>query len=180
MNGDKNIFLAAKLGLVAVVMFGFGYALVPLYDVFCELTGLNGKTGEISVSEAGELTVDTGRLITVEFDTNVNSALPWEFVAERRAVQVHPGALSEMVFTARNTAASPYNGRAVPSVVPHQASLYFNKTECFCFSEQALAPGESKQMSVRFVVDPKIPASINMLTLSYTFLPAVDRLSPET
>jgi len=174
MSQDKNIVTAAKLGLVSVAMFGFGYALVPLYDVFCDMTGLNGKTGEISVAQAGEITVDTSRLVTVEFDTNVNSRLAWEFKAEKRKIQVHPGQVAEAVFIATNMTENQVIGRAVPSVAPSKASLYFNKTECFCFSQQALGPGESKHMTVRFVVDPELPESINMMTLSYTFFPSVD------
>jgi cytochrome c oxidase assembly protein subunit 11 len=177
MNGDKNKSLAIKLGLVSLVMFGFGYALVPLYDVFCELTGLNGKTGRISAAQADAITVDTDRLITVEFDTNVNSALPWEFRPEQRKMQVHPGQVTEAVFIATNLARSRNSGRAVPSVAPYHASIYFNKTECFCFSEQPLDPGETRRMSVRFVVDPAVPVAVNLMTLSYTFFPLMDTVS---
>lgn len=172
MSADKNRSTVRKLVVVAVAMFGFGYLLVPLYDVFCELTGLNGKTGEISVSDADRLTIDTNRLITVEFDTNVNSELPWQFGAEKRTMKVHPGEVYEAIFHATNLSDRQIAGRAVPSVSPSRASLYFNKTECFCFSQQVLGPGETKQMPVRFVIDPALPDSVHMLTLSYTFFQA--------
>lgn len=161
-------------------MFGFGYALVPLYDVFCELTGLNGKTGEISVSEAGRMTVDTTRLVTVEFDTNVNSQLEWEFRSDLKRMQVHPGQVNEAIFHVRNLADHQIAGRAVPSVAPTKASLYFNKTECFCFSQQVLGPGESRAMPVRFVVDPGMPDSVEVLTLSYTFFVSAEQAVTRT
>ena len=172
MNADRNRSTVIKLFMVSIAMFGFGYALVPLYDVFCDLTGLNGKTGEISVADANRLTVDTSRLITVEFDTNVSSKLPWEFRAEKRTMQVHPGEVYTTTFFATNLAGHPITGQAVPSVAPAKASLYFNKTECFCFTQQVLASGESKQMPVRFVIDPALPESVEILTLSYTFFAA--------
>ena len=175
MNVDKNRSTVLKLVVVSVAMFGFGYALVPLYDVFCELTGLNGKTGEISASDAGRLTADTNSLITVEFDTNVNSQLPWEFSAEKRTMKVHPGEVYEAIFHAKNLTDHEIIGRAIPSVAPAKASLYFNKTECFCFSQQVLGPGETKQMPVRFVIDPAMPDSVRMLTLSYTFFRAPEQ-----
>ena len=163
---------ALKLCFVAVAMFGFGYALVPLYDVLCDITGLNGKTGEISQSEAETNRVDVDRLVTVEFDTNVNSALPWKFKAVDKKLVVHPGKVTEAVFIAVNTSASEVTGQAVPSVAPAQASLYFNKTECFCFSRQTLAAHEQKKMVVRFVVETDLPKKISTLTLSYTFFVA--------
>ncbi len=174
INNCENRITAAKLALVAVCMFGFGYALVPLYDVFCEITGLNGKTGEISMADAGQLGVATDRLVTVEFDSNVNSGLPWEFYPEKRKMQVHPGEIMEVTYFARNLTDRTSAGQAVPSVAPAKGSVHFNKTECFCFSLQVLEPGERKSMPVRFVVDPRLPDSIGVLTLSYTFFPARD------
>ena len=172
MKTEKNRSTLLALIGVSVAMFGFGYALVPLYDVFCDLTGLNGKTGEISVSDADRLTVDSNRLVTVEFDTNVNSKLPWKFATAQRSLQVHPGEVYQAVFIATNLSSETVVGRAVPSVAPAKASIYFNKTECFCFSEQVLLAGESKQMPVRFVIDPELPASVKTVTLSYTFFRA--------
>ena len=163
---------ASKLAIFSLAMFGFGYALVPLYDVFCEVTGLNGKTGEITAKVAEAIVVDTDREVTVKFDTNVNSALPWRFKPVDKQIQVHPGALTEATFIAVNNSSRAVVGRAVPSVSPVPASLYFNKTECFCFTQQTLAPREEKLMVVRFVVDPKLPERISTLTLSYTFFNA--------
>jgi cytochrome c oxidase assembly protein subunit 11 len=161
-----------KLTILAVAMFGFGYALVPLYEVFCEITGLNGKTGTIANTEAVQLEVDKSRLVTVEFDTNVNNELPWSFHVQAHKMKVHPGALNDVVFIIENNSDQPVVAQAVPSVAPAQASLFFNKTECFCFTQQMLAPRERKEMKVRFVVDPGLPKKISTLTLSYTYFMA--------
>jgi cytochrome c oxidase assembly protein subunit 11 len=174
MTLDRNSTLALKLGATAVAMFGFGYALVPLYDVFCEITGLNGKTGVVSEAQAAG-TVDTERLVTVEFDSNVNPALPWKFGPMQKKVQVHPGEIKEVLYFAENTSDHAVVGQAVPSVAPSPASLYFNKTECFCFTQQTLAPGERRVMPVRFIVDPQMPGKYTTLTLSYTFFAAPDQ-----
>lgn len=149
-------------------MFGFGYALVPLYDVFCDITGINGKTGTLSKEEADKMLVDENRLVTVLMDTNVRE-MPWEFSSVEQKVSVHPGELSEATFVVKNLSGREIVGRAIPSVAPTQASIYFNKTECFCFTEQTLAAGETLKMKVRFIVDSKIPAHLSALTLSYTF-----------
>jgi len=160
---------ATKLFLVAFAMFGFGYALVPLYNVFCELTGFGGKTGVIAEDRVRDLAIDPQRLVTVEFDTNVNGSLPWEFRAGVSRMQVHPGELADAVFVVENMSDRPVVGQAIPSVAPAQASLYFNKTECFCFTHQTLGPRERREMPVRFVVDSGLPKRISTLTLSYTF-----------
>ncbi len=163
--------------LASVVVFGFGYALVPLYQVFCEVTGINGKTGTVSETEARQAGTDASRWVTVEFDTNLQQGMPWAFHADTRRIRVHPGEIQEAVFIAENRASRTVAGQAVPSVAPRQASLYFNKTECFCFSRQELAPGERREMRVRFVVDRKLPEKISTLTLSYTFF-VLPELSP--
>lgn len=160
---------AKQLAVFAVAMFGFGYALVPLYDVFCEVVGINGKTGAISQAEAEAAFVDRDRKVTVQFDTNVNADFPWEFTAMTLKTEVHPGEIGEVMFIAENKSDRTIIARAVPSVAPTTASLYFNKTECFCFTEQTLAPGESIEMPVRFIVDSDLPEKIKMMTLSYTF-----------
>jgi cytochrome c oxidase assembly protein subunit 11 len=165
---------AKKLALFAIAMFGFGYAMVPLYSVFCDITGINGKTGEISQAEAKKGVVDEERLVTVEFDTNVNPALPWKFEAKEYKMTVHPGQIAEAIFIAENQSDKSVVGQAVPSVAPSTASLYFNKTECFCFTKQALEPGERKEMVVRFVVDAGLPGKYSTMTLSYTFFKAPD------
>ena len=163
-----------KLGLFAIAMFGFGYVMVPIYDVLCDITGLNGKTGEISQSEAETKRVDVDRLVTVEFDTNVNPALPWKFKAVEYKMKVHPGEIAEAVFIVENESDRSVIGQAVPSVAPAQASLFFNKTECFCFTKQILEPGERKEIIVRFVVDTELPKKISTMTLSYTFFRVPD------
>ena len=167
-----NTRLAAKLALVTAVMFGFGYALVPLYNVFCEITGLNGKTGRVSAEVAAATEVDRTRTVTVEFVTNTSGSLPWDFRPKVTKVTVHPGAPTDVMFEAHNRAQFAIVGHAVPSVAPNAAARYFNKTECFCFTEQVLAPGESRDMPVRFVVDPRLPEHVRVLTLAYTFFEA--------
>lgn len=172
MMAKDPIPTAKKLALVAVAMFGFGYAMVPLYDVFCDITGLNGKTGEISQSKADTGVVDFDRLVKVQFDTNVHAELSWNFKPLEYEMKVHPGKITEAIFVAENLTDKPIVGRAVPSVAPTKASLFFNKTECFCFTEQVLQPGERKEMPVRFVVDSDLPQKIKTMTLSYTFFEA--------
>ncbi|MCZ6804010.1 MAG: cytochrome c oxidase assembly protein [Proteobacteria bacterium] len=171
---QDTIRTAKKLGLIAIAMFGFGYVMVPIYDVLCDITGLNGKTGEISQSEAKAGVIDRDRLVTVEFDTNVNPALPWKFKAVKYMMQVRPGEVTEAVFIVENESDKSVIGQAVPSVAPELASLYFNKTECFCFTKQLLGPGERKEMIVRFVVGSELPEKIKIMTLSYTFFLAPD------
>ena len=165
---------AKKLGLVAIAMFGFGYLMVPIYNVLCDITGFTGKTGQISQSQARVAEVDQNRLVTVQFDTNVNPALPWEFRATQFKQTVRPGEIAETKFIVVNKSSKPVVGQAIPSVAPEQASLFFNKTECFCFINQVLAPGEKKEMVVRFVVDAELPEKISTMTLSYTFFKALN------
>ncbi len=162
----KTIFVT--LG-VAVLMFGFAFALVPLYNVFCEITGINGKTGRISVTEVSAQKIDPSRAVTVQFDGTVNSALPWEFRPRVLQMQVTPGKLYTTEFFARNLSDKAIVGQAVPSVAPGEASLYFSKTECFCFTEQILKPGQEVWMPVTFRVSPDLPGDVHVMTLSYTF-----------
>ena len=172
MSGIKtkraNRRAAGRLGIVVLAMFGFGFALVPLYNVFCELTGLNGKTGVVEASALNDA-VDETRLVTVEFTGSVNSRLPWEFAPVDYKMQVHPGKVYEAAFVARNLGAMAKVGQAVPSVSPSEASRYFDKTECFCFTEQRFEAGETRELPLRFVVDTDLPAEITTVTLSYTF-----------
>ena len=160
--------LAILLGLTAG-MFAFGYALVPMYNVICEVTGLNGKTGRLSEQAAAAVGVDRNRTVTVEFITTVNENMPWEFHGEVKKMTVHPGEISQASFYAKNNADHAIVGQAIPSVSPGTAAKYFNKTECFCFSQQTLQAGEAKDMPVRFIVDPRLPDDIHTITLSYTF-----------
>jgi len=168
-QSQANTRVVKRLGLVVVAMFGFGFALVPLYNVFCAVTGLNGKTGRIALEEALTRTVDENRWVTVEFVSSVNSDLPWEFHPMVRKVRVHPGEVTAVTYSARNKAATSITGQAIPSLAPGVASKYFNKTECFCFTQQTLEAGEYKEMPLRFVVDPDLPEDVNSVALSYTF-----------
>ncbi len=171
---QANRRVVKRLGISAVLMFGFGFALVPLYDVFCDITGINGKTGRIEQEAALSQEVDEERLVTVEFLATVNSKLPWEFKPMIRRIKVHPGEVTEVNYFARNKTDRLVAGQAIPSLAPGLAAKYFNKTECFCFSRQTLQPGESKEMPLRFVVDPQLPEEIRTVSLSYTFFPAGD------
>jgi len=166
---QKNGRSFLRVGLVAVAMFGFGYLLVPLYDVFCEITGLNGKTGRLDeAAVVARYQPDLSRSVTVQFVANNNLGMPWEFGPVIASMQVHPGKIYTTSFKARNPTSRDMIGQAVPSVAPGKASRYFNKTECFCFSQQPLAAGESKDMPVRFIVDPNLPKDVGTLTLAYT------------
>jgi cytochrome c oxidase assembly protein subunit 11 len=168
---ERNALGIAKTAaMVVAASFLFGFAMVPLYRIACEhVLGIKLDPDGISAQQAASMQVDESRTVAVEFVANVNSKLPWDFQPEVTRVVVHPGALTEVWFDATNHSAEPIVGNAVPSVAPAEASLYFNKTECFCFTEQLLDAGESRRMPVRFVVDPQLPKSVNTLTLSYTF-----------
>ena len=169
---QANRQVVKRLGISAVLMFGFGFAMVPLYDVFCDITGINGKTGRIEQEAALSQEVDEARLVTVEFLATVNSELPWEFKPMIRKIKVHPGEVTEVNYFARNKTDRVVAGQAIPSLAPGLAAKYFNKTECFCFTRQTLQPGESKEMPLRFVIDPQLPEEIRTVSLSYTFFPA--------
>jgi cytochrome c oxidase assembly protein subunit 11 len=169
--------LTLKLLAVVVLMFGFAYALVPLYNAFCDITGLNGKTGRIDETLAVGV-VDKDRWVTVEFLTNVNSDLPWKFWSARQKMRVHPGEVNQALFYSRNLTQHSIVGQAVPSVAPGEAAKYFNKTECFCFTQQQVAAGETKEMPVRFIVDANLPRDVNTISLAYTFFPVpTDKLA---
>ncbi|BCB27495.1 cytochrome c oxidase assembly protein [Sulfurimicrobium lacus] len=165
-----NRRLAMKLAAAALAMFGFGFALVPLYNVFCVATGLNGKTAS-TVQPAETVFVHDPRWITVAFNADVMPDLPWRFEARRSAMKVHPGELSIAWFRVKNLSDKPMVGRAVPSVSPPLAATHFKKIECFCFSKQELKPGEERDMPVTFVVKRDLPADVQSLTLSYAFFP---------
>ena len=171
-RSKANRRIVTRLAVVVLAMFGFGFALVPLYDVFCQVTGLNGKTGRIELEQALSEKVDAERTVTVEFLATVNSELPWEFRPTVKKVKVHPGAVTEVKYYARNLTGNSVTGQAVPSLAPGLAARYFNKTECFCFTQQTLGPREGRDMPLRFVVDPDLPAEVKTLSLSYTFYQA--------
>ena len=155
--------------IVVLFMGGFGYALVPLYDVFCDITGLNGKTGVATEQTLNHQVVDENHRVTVQFDGTVNSSLPWSFKPVKFSMEVIPGKMYTAEYIAKNLATIDVTGQAVPSVAPNEASIYFDKTECFCFTQQLLKPGEEKNMPVTFIVRSDIPKDIDVLTLSYTF-----------
>jgi len=167
-----NRRIVRRLLIAAVAMFGFGFALVPLYDVFCDITGLNGKTGRIAAEAALSKQVDMDRTVMVEFLSSVNDDLDWDFKPVIRRVRVHPGEVTEVQYMARNRIGETVTGQAVPSLAPGLAAKYFNKTECFCFTRQTLGPNEEKLMPLRFVVDPELPEDVGTVSLSYTFFHA--------
>jgi cytochrome c oxidase assembly protein subunit 11 len=169
-----NHRLPWQLAFGALLMFGFGYAMVPIYEVVCRLTGFNGTTDRIDASAPRVQPVDSQRLVTVEFLAATAGDLAWEFRPDVARIQVHPGQVVLATYRARNISNRTIVGQAVPSVTPNAAAPYFHKIECFCFTRQPLAPGESKSMPVQFVVDANLPRELATLTLSYTFfnLPA--------
>ena len=155
---------------LAIGMFGFAFALVPLYDVFCEITGINGKTSAqaalLDDIEARSVPVD--REVTIEFIARVSRGMPWEFRPVEREMVVRPGELNTTTFYVRNPLQEAVTGQAVPSVSPGQAALYLKKIECFCFEQQELPGGGEMEMGISFFVDAGLPADITELTLSYT------------
>ena len=167
----SNKKLLVLLTCVTVGMFGFGFAMVPLYSVFCEALGIklgSGGSGKIT-QDIAAYESDEERWITIQFDTSVDAALPWEFRASEDFMKVRVGELTETTFFAANLAEQAVTGHAVPSIAPAEASIYMAKTECFCFNRQLLASGEAQDMPVRFIIDPEIPDKIKVLTLSYRF-----------
>ena len=158
-----------KLVMIPVFMFGFGFALVPLYDVFCEVTGLNGKTGRVEASEINQKQVDTSRTVKVKFIANTGNGLRWRFEPVVTDMEIHPGQIYEAMYRVSNRTDKQTAGQAVPSVSPVPASLHFNKTEGFCFTKQELGPGETRDMPIRFVINHDLPEEIVEVTLSYTF-----------
>jgi cytochrome c oxidase assembly protein subunit 11 len=171
---SANLALLRKLGVVVVGMFAFGYALVPFYDKICQVTGLRNIARADTVVNSQ---VDATRTVRIEFDSNVRE-LPWRFRAIAPVVSVHPGAVTEAMFEVVNTTDRPVTGQAIPSYGPQYAAQYFRKLECFCFSQQTLQPGETRRMPVVFVIDPKAPADLNTITLSYTFFEVEGRGKP--
>ena len=160
--------LALTLWLLALGAFGFGFALVPLYNVLCSLTGA-GDRSELTRASAAPRTEDANRIVTVEFLANLPTVGSWEFRPEVRSMQVHPGKLYEAKFYASNRTGHATWAQAVPDIAPSKATAYFRKTECFCFTPQQFAVDESRDMPVRFFIDPALPSYVDRITLSYTF-----------
>ncbi len=165
---QKNAKLVRILAFVVVGMFGFGFALVPLYDVLCEVTGLNGKVTQESAKEKA-YTVDNNREITVEFLTTVNKVAPLKFYPQVKQLKIHPGKYYTVNFFAENLTDKAMIAQAIPSISPGLAAEYFHKTECFCFTQQIFKAKETKEMPVRFAVDPRISGDYKTITLAYTF-----------
>ena len=158
------------IALVSACSFVFAFSLVPLYRIACEkVFGIKLEQGPAGETRVAGMQEDVTRTITVEFDGTVNSKLPWAFKPQTLSMQVHPGRPYEVNYIARNTSDHAIVGNAAPSVAPSTASTFFNKTECFCFTEQLLHAGEERLMPVRFIVDPSLPDSVDTITLSYTF-----------
>ena len=170
---NANAKMVGKLVVITAGMFGFGYALVPIYRAICEATGINilalaeretpGAVGNLPKNTQ----VDASRTITVEFDANARG--PWDFRPAVRSMEVHPGQLTTVMYEFQNIQNRTMSAQAIPSYAPHQATAHFNKLECFCFNQYTLAPGEKKQWPVAFVIDPRLPKDVRTITLSYTF-----------
>ncbi len=175
----SNRRTAMVLTAVAVAVFGFGYALVPLYDLFCDITGSRYNV-QASQAFAAPGAQGESRQVTVEFSAHTSSQLPWEFRPLTRELKVKPGEHVTVSYLARNTSAETVTGQAVPSVLPAQANSHFRKLECFCFTRQTLKPGEAREMPVRFYVDSKLPAGVHTITLSYSFFRADANSKPRS
>ena len=161
-----NAITRTKLLIVTMGMFGFGFALVPFYYKICEVTGINSGDEQALVKNTQ---VDTSRWVTLEFDANTNQNMPWQFKPAQRILKVHPGQLVQVEYDVVNTSGQPMVGQAVPSYGPARAASFFKKIECFCFTPQTLAAGESRRMPVLFVLDPAMDKDVHTVTLSYTF-----------
>jgi len=175
LPANKNTRVAALAGAMAVLMVGAAFAAVPLYDLFCKVTGYGGTT-QVAMGEAGEI---LDREVTVYFDANTNRNLPWTFEPTQRSITVRVGESALAYYTATNNSSQPVTGVATYNVAPYKAATYFSKLECFCFTEQTLEPGESIEMPVLFFVDPLIDEEARMddvtyITLSYTFFESQD------
>jgi len=161
--------VVAKMFALALGMFGFGYAMVPMYNIICDITGLNGKTGRVSVADASALQADADRTVIVEFVSTINAAGSWKFQPVESEMRIRPGQTYQTSYFAENLTNREMIGRAVPSVSPSAAAKHFNKTECFCFTQQEFEPLASKDMPLIFIVDPDLPLNVDRITLSYTF-----------
>lgn len=163
-----NGTMMGKLLVIAVMMFGFGYALVPIYKQICELTGVNILTPkDISIKEISNSQIDRTREVTIEFDANTQG--PWRFRPTVSSMKVHPGEMAQVVYEVVNKQSYKMDAQAIPSYAPQQAAAYFKKMECFCFKQQTLEANEARQMPVVFYVDPALPKDVKIITLSYTF-----------
>ena len=167
----ENRRLSLRLAIVALGMFGFGFALVPFYNQICAALGINSI---VEKAEVGNTQVDRSRTITIELDSNVHN-LGWRFQPTVKHITVHPGELATVEYEISNVRGAPVTAQAVPSYGPQIAGEYFKKIECFCFTQQTLAAGESRRLPVVFVVDPKLPKDVSSIALSYTFFEVAGR-----
>ena len=174
-----NSKIVKRLLLTVAGMFAFGFALVPLYDVFCEVTGFSGRTKNEAVA-ATQQTVDKSRTVNVQFITRNAKGIPWKFEPSVKQVRVHPGEVRVVNFLAGNPTSGDMVAQAIPSVAPAEASLYLNKVECFCFNQQPLKAGDNTEMPMQFYLDPEIPDHITTLTLSYTLYDMTADATAET
>jgi cytochrome c oxidase assembly protein subunit 11 len=168
----KNKKLVQKLLWVVLGSLLFAFALVPLYNVLCSLTGLNGKT-QNTATIVSKTKVDASRWVTVQFTSSVMPGLGWNFYPKQTSVKLHPGQIETVLFIAKNTTNEVVVGQAIPSITPGVAAANLKKIECFCFVRQSLKPGEEKEMPLRFYVSPELPKDVSDMTLSYSFFPAV-------
>lgn len=171
--------LTGYLVLSVVAMFGFGFALVPLYDVMCDVLGINGKTNTVSAVQPQGMQPDYSRTVRVEFMSHIKPDMPWQFSPEVQVLEVHPGKVIQTNYIAKNLSGASLVGQAVPSVSPGMGATYFNKMECFCFNQQPLEGHKSAEMGLIFYIDPDIPESIHTLTLSYTLFNITSQVSGE-
>lgn len=172
----KSVILLVSL---ALGMFGFAYALVPLYEVFCEVTGFNGKTSSRAADPANipdARLASSDREVTIQFLAHVANGMPWEFRPTEHQLRVRLGEINTTHYYARNRAAQAVTGQAVPSVSPGYAAKYLHKVECFCFTQQHLEAGEEQEMPVRFYLDAELPEEVHTLSLSYTLFKVPDRV----
>ena len=171
--GIQGTVVRSVLAVAASFAFAIG-VLPPMYDLICEITGVTGKTGGQYVVDAEDLQADGEREVSVRFITNSNAGMPWHFDSSRNGMKVNPGGINEAIFVAHNPTDRIMVAQAIPSVAPGRAAAYFHKTQCFCFDQQVLEPGESIDMPVRYIVDRDLPASIGTITLSYTLFDITD------
>lgn len=174
MDKAGNRILFRKLWVAALVMFGFGFAMVPFYNKICEVTGINSGDAQLL---ARNTQIDTGRIVTLELDANVDASLPWSFVPVQKSIRIHPGEMVQVMYEIENRTDREITGQAVPSYGPQLAGRYVKKIECFCFTGQTLKAREKRQMPVMLVMDPALPKDVNTVTLSYTFfvVPGADK-----
>jgi cytochrome c oxidase assembly protein subunit 11 len=162
---ERNRIMLRKLSIVAVMMFGFGFALVPIYEKICQVTGINQL---VKKDEPTSTQIDTSRTVTIQFDSNVRSDIAWELRPLEREVKAHPGEFIQVVYELRNPTEVTAEGQAIPSYGPQIAGQYVKKLDCFCFSKQPIPAGETRRLPVVFVLDPSLPRDVTVITVSYT------------